>query len=193
MKEEYNPEDVIRKLRLKVIGSIEHCIKKGHLKKAMNHLEHLRRLCVPVQVVESFTRHSMKGKTMKVKVSTLIGMQNSIAALANTKLPAKAGYRFSKALNQLSSAFKQHAMECRKVYVEYGELDEAKQQYLPPTDPEELKSFNAMLEEINEQEVEVQFHPVHINDLNIMIEPAHLAALDGFLITDGDETVPAND
>ena len=48
-----------------------------------------------------------------------------------------------------------------------------------------VSAFQAEIEAIMDEEVDIQFMPVHISDLGeVSIEPQHLAALDGFILTD---------
>lgn len=55
-----------------------------------------------------------------------------------------------------------------------------------------VSAFQAEIEAIMNEEVDIQFMPVHISELGeVSIEPQHLAALDGFILTDVAETEEA--
>jgi hypothetical protein len=123
---------------------------------------------------------------MKFKMNQLMTIQVSLIALSQIKLPAHpVAYRIGRALDKIASATKQHTSDMHALYQSKGILNAEGTQYAPPTDPDELVAFQAAWTEIQNREVEIEFHPIRVSDLGDgLIEPAHLMTLMGSVIAD---------
>jgi hypothetical protein len=114
---------------------------------------------------------------MKLTLGKLVGMQAAMAALAQIKLPAKASYRIAKntrLIQQEMAAFEEARLGAAK---EFGTLHPDGTKY--SFEPEKLTLFNAAMEAVAKEEVEIALMVVPLPELgDIQIEPAILADLD---------------
>jgi len=128
-----------------------------------------------------------------MKLALLEALFPSMTALANTKLvEEKSQYRVTKALGKANRAMIAGNVKRREVYVSLGVLNADKTQYERPADADAAAKFDEAMKAIGEQEIGIEFHPVNIADLGaISLEPVHLLALNGILLTGIDDDVPA--
>ena len=118
-----------------------------------------------------------------MKISELLAIQQSLSALSQLKLPVKVAYRISKGLKQLARLGIAVNKEQHELYRTMGELNEEGTQFVIPEDKTE--AFNAAMQSILDRDEPFDFTPVSLDDLGgISIEPMHLAALDGIMLTD---------
>ena len=120
-----------------------------------------------------------------MKLSAIIAAVPSIQLLAGSKLPAKASYRVAKALKVLQPELEEYETQRLKLAKQYG---------VPNADntgfdftAENAPKFSAEMQTLLDEEVTITLTPVHIDDLGSLdIEPSHLVALDGILLTDAE-------
>lgn len=118
-----------------------------------------------------------------MKLLKLVSAVPSIQALANTKLPVKTSYRVGKIINALQPELEDYEKQRQKLIQQYGKLSEDGTQYL--FEGENAVKFQEKINEILDEDLTLIFPKLSLEDLgNIEIEPAHLAALDGFIIED---------
>lgn len=118
-----------------------------------------------------------------MKVVDLLRMQQSLTALANTKLPIKPAYRIAKALGQIEPVLKDLNVKQHELYKQFGDLNEDKTQYVVPETRKE--EFNAAMAALTEEPVSLELLKTNISEFgSVLIEPVHIMALDGFVLVD---------
>ena len=118
-----------------------------------------------------------------MKISNVLQMQQSLSVLANTKLSAKVSYRVARALAKFASVLTTTQAAQMELYKKYGVLNEDGSQYVVAD--ENKPALQADLAVLFDQDAGIEIATISVADLgDVAIEPAHLLALDGFLLTD---------
>ena len=118
-----------------------------------------------------------------VQVQTVLNGQQALFALSQKSLPAKVSYRIGKAINQSKSVARAFD-EARRNYCLSLDLpiSEDKQSFI--TEGRE-KEVGEGIQKLLDAECDTKFMPVSLASLgDIQIEPIHLAALDGWILTE---------
>lgn len=116
-----------------------------------------------------------------MKLSKLIQVFPSMQALAQTKLPAKVGYRIAKAINLARPELETYEAQRIKLAESMGRLSEDGQHYI--FEGNTSSEFSEQLIAMGDEEVALEFPTITMEELgDVKIEPMHLAALDGILI-----------
>ena len=116
-----------------------------------------------------------------MKLSQLIEIFPALNTLAQSKLPAKTGYRIVKAINMIKPELAAYDGERLKLCEELGTKTEDGQQFQFETDA--AKQFMEQLNALIDEEVDITLPTITPDDLgNLNIEPQHLLALDGIFI-----------
>ena len=116
-----------------------------------------------------------------MKLSQLIEIFPALNVLAQSKLPAKTGYRIAKAINLIRPELAAYDAERIKLATELGTKSEDGQQYQFADDA--AKKFMAQMNALTDEDVAITLPTIAPDDLgNVAIEPQHLLALDGVFI-----------
>jgi hypothetical protein len=116
-----------------------------------------------------------------MKLSQLIEIFPALSALAQTKLPARTGYRIAKAINLLKPELTAYENERIKLAESLGKRTEDGQQF--KFNDGNAKEFIQQMNALTDEEVTIAFPTITPDDLgDVSIEPAHLATLDGIII-----------
>jgi hypothetical protein len=119
-----------------------------------------------------------------MKLSKLVEVAPSLQTLSNLKLTSKVSYRIAKALNIIKPELEIYDKERVKLAQELGTQSEDGKGYNFAGD--NLNKFQTQIQAILDEEISLPgLTMITIDELGaIEIEPIHLAALEGILITD---------
>ena len=116
-----------------------------------------------------------------MKLSKLIEIAPALNALAQTKLPAKTGFRIAKALSIIKPELEAYEGQRIKLAESLGTKTADGQQF--QFEDGNAKAFIEQMNALTEEEVAVTLPTITPDDLgNISIEPSALMALDGVFI-----------
>jgi hypothetical protein len=116
-----------------------------------------------------------------MKLSKLIEMFPALNTLAQSKLPAKTGYRIAKAINLIKPELAAYEEQRIKLAESLGTKTDDGQQFKFEDDG--AKKFIEQMNALTDEEVEITLPSITPDDLgDVAIEPVHLAALDGVFI-----------
>ena len=123
---------------------------------------------------------------MQIKLGELDSILISMQSILNKELPIKIAYKFSKLQKSLLEEYKIFQENKQKLIDKYGEKDEEGNLIIKDDKimilSQYLDAFNAEFSDFLEIEVEINFEPIKIEDLNIEITPEVLMNLDKFII-----------
>lgn len=118
-----------------------------------------------------------------MRLSKLIEITPALNALAQTKLPAKTGFRIAKALTMIRPELAAYEEQRIKLAESLGKKTEDGQQF--HFEDENAKMFIAQMNALTDEDVNIQLPTIAPDDLgDVSIEPAHLAALYGSVIVE---------
>ncbi len=110
---------------------------------------------------------------MKVKLLKIANGMNSLKFLSEQVLPAKTSLRVAKILNIVSGEMELVEQTRRKLIVQYNLEKEETQ------NADNIKGFQKDMASVLEEEIEIPFEPIPINELgSIHLSVAHLMNLD---------------
>lgn len=111
---------------------------------------------------------------IKVKLSDLVSSVEQLKAIQEVKIPIKISYRIKRLIDKVESILKVYNDSRNELVKEFGDIDE-KTKNISVTDPEKLKEFAIKLQELLNEEDEIDFDKIKIEDLgNITIEAKNL-------------------
>lgn len=118
-----------------------------------------------------------------MKLSAVIALTPALTALGNTKLPVKASYRVAKAINKLNPDLEAYGKARAELAKRLSTLNDAGTAY--EFKGPALAEFNSEHEKLLDEEVEIDLPKISIDELgDVVLEPVHLAALDGVILTE---------
>lgn len=122
---------------------------------------------------------SQKSTTMKL--SAIVEIAPHLAALAATKLPAKAGFRIAENLNLVKPKMRHYDAERTKLADSLATKSADGTRY--EFNQDNGKQFVDQMAALGDEDVEIKFLTIAPADLgDVAIEPQHLAALMGVVI-----------
>ena len=121
---------------------------------------------------------------MNVTLGEIVNAVPALNKAAGQDMPIKASYRLAKLLKELSPEAELYDKQRLKLCQKYGALDEDKQAYNIPT--ENMSDFEAEMNELLSQEVEISAQPVTVPD-ELRLPAAEVLAAEKFITIGGDE------
>lgn len=122
-----------------------------------------------------------------MKLKQLIDAQDALHRLANAPLPAGVAFRLKRVLRVVNPELQAYEEARVKLAASFGELSEDGRQYIVPA--EKMPAFNTELDALVNEEVALNFQPLHIKDLgDTAVTAVDLMALEWLFV---DEPVPA--
>lgn len=101
---------------------------------------------------------------MKVTLNQIVSSVDGLKALLDVKLPFKISYRISKLVNnKLESELKIYNELRNKLITDLGEKNEDGNYQVK--DPKKLEEFTEKMQELLNQEVELDFEPLKVEDI----------------------------
>ncbi len=122
----------------------------------------------------------------KVTAAQLYEVYSVINRLANSPLPIKIAYAFSKNIKAIKRELEELTELRQKLIDEYAERDEAGNVVMPSKDEIKLKDetkneFNTKFKDFLNMEIEIEVHTVSLNQFtmsNINLTPTEMDVLD---------------
>jgi len=122
-----------------------------------------------------------------MKLKQLIDAQDALHRLSHAPLPAAVAFRLKRVLRVVQPELQTYEEARVKLASSFGKISEDGSQYIVP--PEKRPMFNEELEALWNEEVDLNFQPLRIEDLgDTAVTAADLLALEWLF---ADEPVPA--